>query len=212
MSRVASEEVLAPSPKGIEPRRAPTSNEPPPAPAPVPSPSPSPSKLDAAFEGIFLAEFAFVSRTLQRLGVREADVNDVAQELFFAVHAALDSWDRSRPLRPWLFGFAVRLAANYRRLAWHRGRALDDEAPVSSSRLNDRLSAKRVVMRALDTLDFDKRVALVMHDVEGFTAKEIAEQLGVPANTVSSRVRLARAAFRAAVATFTRDSEREVQS
>jgi len=122
------------------------------------------------FESLFVAEFAFICRTLQRLGVREADVHDIAQELFLAVYRALPEWDRSRPQKPWLFGFAVRFASNYRRLGWHRGRALDEDVAVPSPRLNDRIAAKRTVMRALETLDFDKRVALVMHDVEEFTA------------------------------------------
>ena len=114
-------------------------------------------------------------------GVREADVNDVAQELFLAVHHALHTWDRTRPARPWLIGFAVRFASNYRRLAWHRGRELDEEMIPPSPRLSDKLAAKRTVMRGLDALDFDKRVALVMHDLEELTAKEISELLGIPA-------------------------------
>jgi RNA polymerase sigma-70 factor, ECF subfamily len=166
--------------------------------------------LSAEFESLFVSEFGFVCRMLQRLGVREADVNDVAQELFLAVHRGLEAWDRSRPPRPWLMGFAVRFASNYRRLAWHRGRELDEEMLPPSPRLNDRISAKRTVMRGLDALDFDKRVALVMHDLEELTAKEISEQLGIPANTVSSRVRLAREAFRAAVKKVEPDSERQV--
>ncbi len=169
-------------------------------------PAPLVPSLTQEFESLFVAEFAFICRTLQRLGVREADVNDVAQELFLAVFRALSDWDRARPQKPWLFGFAVRFASNYRRLGWHRGRALDEDVAVPSPRLNDRIAAKRTVIRALDTLDFDKRVALVMHDVEEFTAKEIAELLGIPTNTVSSRVRLARDAFRAAVSS----AEKEV--
>lgn len=121
-------------------------------------------------------------------------MEDIAQELFLAVHRALPASDRTRPLKPWLFGFAVRYASNYRRLSWHRGRELDD-VPVSP-KLHDKLAAKRTVLAALERLDFDKRVVLVMHDLEEFTAPEIAAELGLPLNTVYSRVRLAREAFR----------------
>lgn len=155
--------------------------------------------LSREFEELFKANFAFVCRTLERLGVRASDVNDVAQELFLAVHRALRERDRSRSEKPWLFGFAVRFASNYRRLGWNRGRPLDEDLAVPSPRLNDKLSAKHTVLRALESLDFDKRVALVMHDLAEFTAKEIAAELGIPMNTVSSRVRLARDAFRTAV-------------
>lgn len=150
--------------------------------------------VEPSFTQLFEAHFGFVCRSLQRLGVREADVEDIAQELFLAVHRALPESDRSRPLKPWLFGFAVRYAANYRRLSWHRGRELDD-VPVSP-KLHDKLAAKRTVLGALERLDFDKRVMLVMHDLEQLTAPEIAAELGIPLNTVYSRVRLAREAFR----------------
>lgn len=163
------------------------------------SASPLPPTVDPTFTQLFEEHFGFACRSLQRLGVREADLEDVAQELFLAVHRALPESDRSRPLRPWLFGFAVRFAANYRRLAWHKGRELDD-VPVSP-KLHDKLAAKRAVLHALECLDFDKRVVLVMHDLEEFTAPEIAEQLGLPLNTVYSRVRLAREAFRGFVPT-----------
>lgn len=175
----------------------------------VPTSPPAP-QLDRDFEALFLAEFGFVTRSLQRLGVRESDVNDVTQELFMAVHQSFASWERSRPVRPWLMGFAVRFAANYRRLAWHRGRELDEEMVPPSPRVMDKLAAKRTVLRALDALDFDKRVALVLHDMEELTAKEIAATLGIPANTVSSRVRIAREAFRAAVRKMEPESTPEV--
>jgi RNA polymerase sigma-70 factor (ECF subfamily) len=153
--------------------------------------------VDAFFNQVFEENFGFVSKSLQRLGVREADIEDIAQELFLAVHRALPTSDRTRPLRPWLFGFAARFASNYRRLSWHRGRELDD-VPVSP-KVHDKLAAKHTVLRALAGLDFDKRVVLVMHDLEEFTAVEIAEELGLPLNTVYSRVRLAREAFRGLV-------------
>lgn len=154
--------------------------------------------LDPSFGAIFETYFSYACRALRRLGVREADLEDVAQELFLTIHRALPDSDRSRPMKPWIFGFVVRHAANYRRLAWHRGRELDD-TPVSP-RIVARLDAKRTVLRALDALDYDKRTALVLHDMEGFSAGEIAGFLEVPENTVYSRVRLAREAFRRAIA------------
>ncbi len=156
--------------------------------------------METTFRELFEAHFDFVVRTLLRLGVREADVDDVAQELFLAVHKALDSWDRARSIRPWLFGFAHKFAANYRRLGWHRGRELEDD-PISA-RIVDKLHARDVVLRVLDTMDFDQRALIVMHDLEEFSAVEIAAQLNVPVNTVYSRVRVGRQAFREALATL----------
>ena len=150
----------------------------------------------AEFRSLFDAEFDFVCRSLRRLGVRDADVHDVAQELFVTVSSALATYDASRPLRPWLFAFAARFAANYRRLGWHKGDVLSEDTPMPSPRLAEKLTARILVARGLDALDFDKRVALVMHDLEGIGVPEIAAELDVPLNTVYSRVRLARVAFK----------------
>jgi RNA polymerase sigma-70 factor (ECF subfamily) len=152
------------------------------------------------FRAMFAAEFDFVCRSLRRLDVFEADVHDVAQELFMAVHRGLPKYDPARPIRAWLMGYAVRFAANYHRLGWHERRALaPPDPPAQSNRVVEAMAARQLVARCLVALDFDKRVALVMHDLEGISAPDIAIELGVPLNTIYSRVRLAREAFRSAV-------------
>src|SRR5689334_8515619 len=71
------------------------------------------------FRAIFEAEFAYIFNTLRRLGVREPDLEDVTHDVFITVNRLLSEFDPSRPLRPWLFGFAFRVASDYRRLARH---------------------------------------------------------------------------------------------
>jgi RNA polymerase sigma-70 factor, ECF subfamily len=157
------------------------------------------STLSSQFNALFAAEFEFVCRALRRLGVRTPDIKDVAQELFLTVHARLDDFDTDRAIRPWLVGFAVRFASNYRKLARNRY-----ETPDSGSSLTEPSSpnfeARDLLLRALDTLDFDKRTVIVLHDFEGFDAPEIARELRIPVNTVYSRIRLGREELRASVA------------
>src|SRR3954470_22857324 len=69
---------------------------------------------------IFQSEFGYVWNTLRRLGVHQRDLEDVVHEVFVRVHDQLPLFDPTRPLRPWLFGIALGLATNYRRLARHR--------------------------------------------------------------------------------------------
>ncbi len=180
------------------PRQAPIES----ASAAVEAPMSAGSALSPRFRPLFDAEFGYVCRALRRLGVREADVKDVAQELFVAIHERLDTYDPARPVRPWLFSFAVRYASNYRRLAWNRAeeeRAHRASTPAPSDPRSD---ARDLILRALGRLDFDRRTVVVMHDLEGFDAPEIALQLQIPLNTVYSRIRLGRADFRDAVASL----------
>jgi RNA polymerase sigma-70 factor (ECF subfamily) len=154
---------------------------------------------------VFEAEFSYVSHTLRRLGVREADLEDVAHDVFITVHRLLPQYDPMRPIRPWLFGVAFRVASDYRRLARHTREIPEPPAgePVDGALLADEQlaaeQARRLVIEALGELDLDRRAVLVMHDIDGHAMPEIAQALSIPLNTAYSRLRLARVELKAAV-------------
>ena len=157
------------------------------------------------FKELFVAEFSWVCRTLRRLGVRQNDLEDAAQQVFVSVHEKFESYDRARPVRPWLAAFAYRVASNQNRLARHRREVLEEVGPDSPDEIDPEkaLDEKQIrdrVLKALDHVELERRAVLVMHDIDAFTAAEIAEALGVPLNTVYSRLRVARQELRAALA------------
>ncbi len=86
---------------------------------PVASP-PGPARQPEAFRGIFDAHAGYVMKSLKRLGVRPADVEDLTHEVFLAVLRRWEAYDRARPVRPWLFAFALRVASAYRQSAYVR--------------------------------------------------------------------------------------------
>jgi RNA polymerase sigma-70 factor (ECF subfamily) len=163
-----------------------------------------PPALPAGFHRLFEQEVSYVSNTLRRLGVQPADLDDLTHEVFLAVHRRWDDYDPSRPPRPWLCAFAYRAASSYRRGLRQRrevpGEAYEiaDDAPTADDGVAS-AEARKLVMQALDTLDLDRRVVLVMHDIDETSAPDIARELSVPLNTVYSRLRQARADFEAAV-------------
>lgn len=139
----------------------------------------------------------YVWNALRRLGVREADLEDLVHEVFLKVHGRLQDYDRTRPIRPWLFGFAYRVAADYRRLAHHRFEVIGPAPePVDPARPADQnlqaCEERALVLAALERVDFDRRAVLILHDVEDVPAPAIAEVLSIPINTAYSRLRLAR--------------------
>ncbi len=165
----------------------------------------SPREERVEFHTVFDRNFRFVCVTLRRLGVRDSDVEDVAQEVFVLVHKKLDSYEPARSLQLWLFGFCLRAASDHRRLARHRrllhGQDPDTEIAHTDPLPDARIAAeqnRRLVLAALDDLDVDRRAIFVMHDLNEFSAPEIAEMLSIPVNTVYSRLRLAREDFRKA--------------
>lgn len=161
----------------------------------------------ARFEEIFDAELPYVWTALRRLGVMPRDLEDVAHELFLQVLQRLPSADTSRPVRPWLFAFAVRFAADYRRLARHRTDLLGDAEPTSESASPEgvlmQAERERLVLRALQHIEPERRAVFVLHDLDEVPMSEIALALGLAANTGYSRLRVAREEFVAAVRRLT---------
>jgi RNA polymerase sigma-70 factor (ECF subfamily) len=166
---------------------------------------PRTSTILGDLERVFREHFSYVSHSLLRLGIPERDVDDLTHDVFLTVHRRLPEFDEGRPMRPWLFGIAFRHASEYRRRAPRRRELLmedppdtEDHARAPDSEASGRQLRKRA-LEALSVLDPDKRAVLVMHDIDGHTAHEIADALGIPMNTVYSRLRAARERFREAV-------------
>jgi RNA polymerase sigma-70 factor, ECF subfamily len=153
---------------------------------------------------IYEAELAYVWESLRRLGVRDADLEDLAHDLFIALQRRLPDYDPARPLRPWLFGFAYRVASDYRRSSRVRLEVaavppeVADGRPGAEERLAAR-EARDLILRGLGQLTLEQRAVFALHDLDGYSIPEIAEVLDEPVNTLYSRLRAARAQFTAAV-------------
>jgi RNA polymerase sigma-70 factor (ECF subfamily) len=161
-----------------------------------------PAATPPEFRALYREQLAYVFRTLRRLGAAPADVDDLVQEVFTVVFKRLSDYDPRRPIQPWLFGIAFRVASMHHRSRSRRvtevaGDPIEltaDDAPGPEASLADRQS-RRLVLEALEALDLPQRGIFVMHDIDGQSVPEIAEALSIPLNTVYSRLRAARAHF-----------------
>ncbi len=151
----------------------------------------------AACVEAFDAEYDYVCRMLRRFSIRDADIEDVAQEVFLVVWRHWGEYDRARPLRPWLAGIAYRVAYNYRGRSWQR------EVPESSlEELQDpdadpergraEADLRSVLLRALQRLSQKVRPVIVLHELEEIRMREVASLLGIPLHTAYSRLRKGR--------------------
>lgn len=148
---------------------------------------------------IYDAHAKFVWISLQRLGVRRADMDDVAQEVFMVVHRRLDSFERTSRITTWLFGICLRVAANHRRWRRLRDESLAEEsaddhpsALVAADDLLARREERQFAEWALGHLAIEKRATFVMFEVESLSCEEIAKIMDVPVGTVYSRLHAAR--------------------
>jgi RNA polymerase sigma-70 factor (ECF subfamily) len=147
----------------------------------------------------------FVWRTLQRFGIREADLEDVLQEVFMVVHRQLGAFGGRSQATTWLYGIALRVASTHRRRAWVRRELPTAELPEGPSTsagpeqsLGD-AEERRKLTEILDLMDLEKRAIFVMFELDEMPCEEIAQLLGVPVGTVHSRLHAARRDFRGAL-------------
>ena len=163
------------------------------------------SREAATFAQVFTDNAPFVWRALRRLGVREADVEDVCQEVFLVVHRQLAGFEARSSIRTWLYGICLRAASSHRRRPHRTREEISAEPPEESipAPQDDDLERKRALARldaALDELDEDKRAVFVLYELEQLSMAEIAEATGCPVQTAYSRLHAARRLVEASLA------------
>jgi RNA polymerase sigma-70 factor (ECF subfamily) len=148
-------------------------------------------------------EFDYLCCSLRRLGIGPADIEDIAHEVFLVLHRRWQDYDPNRPLRPWLFGIAFRVASAHRKRSrrevpqpWLE---LEDLAPPPDQVAVAR-QARELAVAALERIPIARRAVLVMHDLDDISMNEIAATLSIPVFTAYSRLRKARKEFETNIA------------
>jgi RNA polymerase sigma-70 factor (ECF subfamily) len=136
---------------------------------------------------------------LRMLGNR-AEAEEVAQEAFVRAHRALGDFRGDAKLSTWLYAITSRLCLNRlasgeRRLIRHGEDALlrlSDAGPRPDAAL-ERRELETALGRAIAELPEDRRIVVVLRDIEGLSYEEIAQVLELELGTVRSRLHRARA-------------------
>lgn len=152
-------------------------------------------------DALYAEHAAFLARVLVRL-VGDAHADDLIQETFLVAYRKRDTFDGRSTARTWLYGIAARLAMRHRRGASRFLRALGlyaDEPPppdaVDPGRALERARAGAVVRSALDRIPWKQREVVVLYELEELDGAQIAELLGIPINTVWTRLHHGRKRF-----------------
>lgn len=145
-----------------------------------------------------------VMRTALAVTRDPSAAEDILQECFLRFYAAIDRIDETRPLLPWLYRVTVNLSYNWvtRRNRWlapledavERLKAGPKSLPEKAVEQNE---LQNIVREALDSLNFEHRVVLVLYYLGGFNLKEVAYILNLPEGTVKSRLHYGRERLRA---------------
>lgn len=173
-------------------------------------PAPSLERLERAAAGhvraqneLFDAWLPVVLGWCLRLGGPKVDPEDAAHDIFIVVLRRLDSLEKPERFAGWLFGITRRVLRKHRTRAWVRrwgGTELSPEVrddrsdPSAAFEASD---AARRVREVLAGISERPREVLILCDLEGRTAPEVSELLGIPIGTVASRLRTGRKKFEA---------------
>src|SRR4051794_8847745 len=96
---------------------------------PMTDESRAPARDQAAFRSLFDEHAPHIWRAVRNLGVRDADVEDVCQEVFVVVHRKLPTFEGRSSVRTWIYGIALRVVADYRKRAHRKHERLVAEVP-----------------------------------------------------------------------------------
>lgn len=156
-----------------------------------------------AFRRLFQARSAQVYRWALFLGLTPADAEDAAQEVLVVASQRIQLCRAEEALTSWLFQVTRRVVANARRRRWWRdvfSASGSDDAETAALEHEDASDVQQelAIRACLAKLPKAQAEVLLLMEVEGHTREEVAEMLSLPPGTVASRLRLARAAFRAA--------------
>jgi RNA polymerase sigma-70 factor, ECF subfamily len=146
---------------------------------------------EAACESLVRQHQEAVFRLAYLLLGDAGDADDVAQETFIHALRALDRFDSSRPLRPWLMSITRNLASNRRRAvgrylaALQRAARLAPEVIAPKTEHSEEAQELWQVVRRLERND--QEIIYLRYFLE-MSEAETAEALGVAQGTVKSRL------------------------
>ncbi len=139
------------------------------------------------------------------VGIR-GSTDDAVQETFLRAYKALPAFRGECPFEWWLLRIATRVARSerrsLRRSIWRLfvGDAEEETTAQHAPAVAEHYAELALVHEALDHLSPRLREAVIWFELQGLTLKEIADEQGMPLNTVAARVRRGREAMREHVA------------
>ena len=139
-----------------------------------------------------------VDAVVRRLVHDLDEAADIAQEVWIQIFRALPTFRGDSQFATWAHRIAVNRTLNALRRA-RRLMGAQEELTEETAMVEDdveRPFVRESITQALDKLPRGARTVFVLHDVEGFTHEEIADQLGITTGGSKSQLFKARAKLR----------------
>ena len=152
-----------------------------------------------AFEEMVISYQHRVFGVAARMLGNTAEAEEVAQEALLRAHRAIASFRGEAKLSTWLYGITSRLCLNRlasgeRSMRRHGEETLERLAADTADPATEveRSEVEQALHRAIAELPEDRRIVVVLRDLEGLSYEEIATALDLELGTVRSRLSRAR--------------------
>jgi RNA polymerase sigma-70 factor, ECF subfamily len=153
-----------------------------------------------AFETLYRQHASRIYTLACRMAGSPEDGEDLLQEIFLQAHRKLESFKGDAAIGTWLYRLAVNHCLDYVRSRQAKmnklTETLDAESSFEPAARRETPIARVDLERAIERLPEGCREAFVLHDVEGFDHKEVADLLGIAEGTSKSQVFKARVKLR----------------
>ncbi len=135
----------------------------------------------------FLTEISPLLRRMIQVKVPASDAEDVLQEVLISIHKARHTYDGKRPVMPWLAAITHFRVTDYLRKHYasmkHQTIDIEDVKEFLSNVTQNDTSPEGIEELLKDVPEKQKRILIMMH-VEGFTARQVGEQLNMNESAV----------------------------
>ncbi len=149
-----------------------------------------------AFRALYRAHSpALYALALRLTGGDRAEAEDLVQESWVRALTALRNFRAQSALRSWLCGVLVNVRRGRIRADWRMVDAPDVEPIVEGNHNDDAIDLER----AIAALPEGARDVYVLHDVHGYTHREIADLMGIVEGTSKSQLNRARSLLRSSL-------------
>jgi RNA polymerase sigma-70 factor, ECF subfamily len=150
-----------------------------------------------AWRTLYDRHFPDIERLVSSLGITDSEADDICQEIFVIIYRKLARFRGEARLSTWIYRVATREAIRFaRRRRLLRGltelfaRDSRDTKPADWS--ENEAGRRHYLRQLLDRLSPERRLALVLYEIEGLPVNEIARISDCAENTVWTRLHRAR--------------------
>lgn len=162
-----------------------------------------------AFQELYNKYAEYALRTAAAVTKNKMNAADAVQETFIRIYKNIESFDINKPFEPWLYRILINECN--RILSKNLNTILVDDFVKNNLQgsIEDQLKFEEYesLYKAIQSLDNNNKIPIILKYLKGFQENEIAEILGINVNTIKSRLFKGRQRLKAIIENLERGSD-----